>query len=320
MSTEERLKKSLFGLIIVFLITSCVTFDHKNPYPNMEIIRYGNSQAYVITNGLSDKLIINIEGSGWDSVLGIKNEKRWEQTHQGAQLFQVLGDKYSFLIPEKLNRRPGIEYSKVIDDRSNYTAEKILNCYIESINGYLYDHSFSSIILIGTSEGALLLPLIYEKMNMKDSVTAMVSISFGGYSLYESYKMLSKSLNVPQEHKNMYTHILEVYEYMENYKTEHDDVTITPEEDFYGFNYRWFDSFMGIRPFDYYKEINIPILFIHGERDYNVPIESTQYIQKHLQEKPFEYFYYKWGHQPMNYFDHINFRKDVSGWIIQNDK
>jgi esterase/lipase len=314
------IKKILFGFIIVLLVNSCVTFDHKNPYPNMEIVRYGNSQAYVFRNSLSDKLIINIEGSGWDSVLGIRNERRWLQTRQGAQLLQELGERYSFLIPEKLNRQPGMEYSKEINDRSNYTAEKILDCYIESINGYLNEHSFSSIILIGSSEGAILLPLIYQRIDMKDSVTVMVSISFGGYSLYESYRILSESPKVPRKFKDMYNHILEVYEYVEDYKAENGEINITPEEDFYGLNYRWFDSFMKIRPFDYYKEINIPILFTHGEKDYNVPVESTLYIQKNLHEKPFEYIYYKWRHQPTNYFDTINFRKNISEWIIKKDK
>jgi pimeloyl-ACP methyl ester carboxylesterase len=286
----------------------------------MEIVNYENSQAYVFRNNFSDKLIINIEGSGWDSVLGIRNERRWLMTHQGAQLLQVLGDRYSFLIPEKLNRQPGIEYSKEIDDRSNYTAENILNGYIESINGYLREHSFSSIILIGSSEGALLLPLIYKRMDMKDSVSAIVSISFGGYSLYESYNFLSGFSKTPKGYKNMYKHIVEVYEFMEEYKMNHEEVNITPEEDFYGFNYRWFDSFMRIRPFDYYKEINIPILFTHGERDYNIPIESTRYIQENLPEKPFEYYYYKGGHQQRGYFNTIKFRKDVSEWIIKTDK
>ncbi|MDR0584279.1 MAG: hypothetical protein LBG57_08035 [Treponema sp.] len=286
----------------------------------MEIVRYGGSHAYVFKNISSNKLIINIEGSGGDSVLGTRNDKRWLTTHLGAQLLQVLNDRYTFFIPEKLNRQPGLDYSGEIDDRSNYTSNKILDCYVESINGYLAEHFYSSIILIGTSEGAILLPLIYEKMDAKDSVKAMVSIGLGGLSLYESYKILSASPRVSRNYKKMYNHIIEVFDFVEDYKSKNENVTITPEEDFYGFNYRWFDSFMKIRPFDYYRGINIPVFFTHGEKDQNVPVESTRYIQENLPEKPFEYKYYKWAHQANNYFDTIDFRNDISEWITDIDE
>jgi hypothetical protein len=286
----------------------------------MEIVRYGNSQAYVFRNALSDKLIISIEGSGGGSVLGEKNEHRWLYTGMGAQLLQVLGDKYTFLIPEKLNRQPGIDYSKDINDRSNYTFENILKCYIESINGYLNEHSFSSVILIGSSEGALVLPIIYQNMKMKNSVKAMVSMSFGGYSLYESYKILSVLSRVPQKYREGYKDIIKVYEYFEDYKIKNGIVPISPEEDFYGFNYRWYDSIMGIRPFDYYKNINIPILFVHGDYDYNIPVESTVYVQENLIGKPFEYKYFPWEHFAKKYRHIITWRNEMAEWIINIDK
>ncbi|MDR2098155.1 MAG: hypothetical protein LBP37_06510 [Spirochaetaceae bacterium] len=317
---KKRVRILSLSLFVIFLISSCITFNHKNPYPNMEIVHYGNSQAYVFGNtSSSNRLIINIEGSGWDSVLGTRNDKRWLITRQGAQLLQVLNDTYTFFIPEKLNRQPGLDYSKEIGDRSNYTSERILDCYMESINGYLGEHSYSSIILIGSSEGAILLPLIYEKMVAKDSVKAMVSIAFGGLSLYESYRILSTSSQISQNFKEMYNHIIEVFDWMEDYKSKNENINITPEEDFYGFNYRWFDSFLRIRPFEYYRNIDIPILFVHGKKDQNVSVESTQYIQENLPEKPYEYKYYKWAHQPNNYFDIVNLRNYISEWIRNID-
>lgn len=310
----------VFLLLPVVALSCATTYDHKNPYPNMEIVHYGNSQAYVFNNDVSDKLIINIEGSGWTSVLGEKNEHRWLYTGLGAQMLQVLGDKYTLLIPEKLKRQPGIDYSKDTDDRSNYTFENIFNCYIESIDGYLNEHSFSSIILIGVSEGALVLPVIYHNMKMKDSVTAMVSMGYGGYSLYESFKILSVSPKVPQGYRDMYNSLIQAYEYIEAHKAKNSIVDMPPEEDIYGLNYRWYDSIMGIRPFDYYKDINIPVLFVHGDYDYNVSVESTVYIQKNLQEKPFEYLYYPWKHYPKKKQHIITWRNEFAEWIINRDK
>jgi hypothetical protein len=218
----------------------------------MEIVRYGNSQAYVFENELSDKLIISIEGSGWDSVLGTKNGERWSGTGIGAQMIQVLRDKYTFLIPEKLKRQPGMVYSGDMEDRANYTAGNLLDCYTESINGYLSEHSFSSIVIIAASEGTVLLPLIYERMNNKDAVKALVSIGFGGVSLYESYSVLSQLPNVSPEDRNMYQY------FVEKYHPDLSDHWDSYAEFVYGVTYRWFNSFKDIRPFEYYKNIDIP--------------------------------------------------------------
>jgi pimeloyl-ACP methyl ester carboxylesterase len=254
-------------------------------------------------------LIVSIEGSGWDSVLGVKNEERWLAVHQSAQLLQVLRDAYTFFIPEKLNRQPGLVYSRNVEDRADYTAENFLDCYLESINGYLAEHAFSSIVLIGGSEGAILLPLIYERMNDKHAVTALVSLSGGGLSLYESYSILSVSPKVGAEWNERYRNIVE------EYSPEKRPYGYSFAEDVYGMSNRWFASFIHIRPFDRYKDIHIPILFAHGERDYNVPVESTRYIQENLPNKPFEYRYYKWDHQPRNKADTIQLRREIAEWV-----
>jgi len=312
----KRYKNNTFFLLIftiVVLSFSCVTYsyDRTNPYPNMKIMRYANSQAYVLTNKTSDKLIIVVEGSGWDSVLGEKQDNIWISVKYASQFLQELGNDYTFLIPEKLNRQPGLVYIEDMEDRANYTAENILACYNESINSYLAENAFSSVVLLGVSEGALLLPLIYDRMNNKDNVTAMVSIGFGGLSLFEAYSILSVRPYSPPEWSEMCRDIANICD------PANAEVKNTFEEDFYGITYRWFDSFRNIRPFDHYKSITIPILFVHGVADYNMPVESTVYIEKNLPEKPFEYWYYdNWDHQPRNKADMIAFRKEVSEWIL----
>jgi pimeloyl-ACP methyl ester carboxylesterase len=275
----------------------------------MEIARYGNSQAYVFGKEASDTVIIVIEGSGGDSVLGVKSEKQWVSVHQAAQFLQVLGDAYTLFIPEKFNRQPGQDYSRNMEDRAKYTAENLLDCYLESIDGYLAEHAFSSIVLIGVSEGGILLPLIYERMNGKHAVTALVSLCSGGLSLYKSYSILSVSSNTPEEWKEMYRY------FVEEYNPENQPYRDTYVEDIYGATYRWLTSFIHISPFDHYKNIDIPTLFIQGEADHNVPVESTRYIQENLPDKPFEYRYYPWDHQPRTRSDVIQLRKDIAEWI-----
>jgi len=302
----------LLFLCIIILLISCktYTYDRKNPYPNMEILRYSNSQAYLFPNEGTNKLIIMIEGSGWESVLGERQDNTWLSVKYGAQFIQELNNDYTFLILEKLRRQPGMIYFEDMEDRANYTAENILAGYTDSINSYLADHVFSSVILIGTSEGALLLPLLYESMNDKGKVIAMVSISFGGLSLYESYSILrSFRTGYPSEWIEMFSDVLDTF------NPENSDFPNSYEEDYYGLTYRWFNSFLHIRPFDYFTTTDISVLFIHGVADYNVPVESTTCIQENLPDKPFEYRYYQWDHQPRDYATLIRFRKDTAEWI-----
>jgi hypothetical protein len=311
----------LFLSILVFVI-SCktyisnnetYTYNKRNPYPNMEILKYNNRLAYNFPNKKSNKLIIITEGSGFESVLGIKEDGIWSQVGMGSQLLQELHTNYTLLILEKLNRQPGKVYFEDMEDRANYTAENLLVGYVETIDCYFAEHDFSSIILVGASEGAMLLPLLYEKMRNKDKVIAMISIGFGGLSMYESYTILNtKRTGYPQDWIEMFSDILNTFNPRNNSKFPN-----SYEENYYNLTYRWFSSFFHIRPFDYYKNINIPILFVHGMNDYNIPFESTAYIQENIPDKPFQYQYYKWEHQPRTNPDIIQFRKNLAYWIIQ---
>jgi pimeloyl-ACP methyl ester carboxylesterase len=277
----------------------------------MEIHSYPNSQAYVFPNDKSDTLVISMDGSGWTSVLGTREGNNWTTTKMGAQLLQVLNNNYTFFIPEKLKRQPGESYYNNMEDRANNTAENLIACYTESINGYLAENNFSSIVLIGTSEGAMLLPLVYERMNNKDKVSAMVSYAFGGLSWSESYTILSKRTDIPEGRFPSYFNLPRVF------NPTNKEIYDSYEENYHGNTVRYFNSVFNIRPFDYYKNIDIPILFIHGENDFNTAVESTQYIQKNLPDKPFEYRYYPWEHQPETYHDKIQLRKDIAEWIME---
>jgi hypothetical protein len=92
----------------------------------MQVFHYGNSHAYVFNNEASDKLLINIDGSGWDSVLGIKDEETWTTVHLGAHLLYYFGEKYTVLIPERLKRQPGLIYYTDMENRANYMVGSLL--------------------------------------------------------------------------------------------------------------------------------------------------------------------------------------------------
>jgi hypothetical protein len=187
---------------------------HKSKhYSGIEIVRYPNTLAYVYPNDNSDKLIIIFGETGWQSILKFNENNGLSITGMTSHIFLSLRSTHTFLIPEKLKREPGLDYSKNMEDRAYYTAENLISCYAESINGYLGDHEFSSVVLIGSSEGAMLLPLVYEKMNNKEKITAMISINYGGLSLYESYKILSTTRSgYPEEWVAMFADMLTVFD------------------------------------------------------------------------------------------------------------
>jgi esterase/lipase len=301
----------LLALLSFLFTVSCTTYNHRNPYPGIEIINTETATGYLFMNENSQKLVINIEGSGWNSVLGIEKKKKWIMTMQGAQFLQVLKDKYSVYIPEKLTRKPGNDYFNDLSDRAEYTADKLINCYISSIKKCLDTHRYNSITIIGTSEGAFLLPIIYQRLKDKYPIKALVSCSAGGLSLYESYSLLSKSDRTPKQYRIIYNSIISDYSDQNTDKSNLDDY----QTDYYGLTNRWFNSFLNIKPAEYYKSVEIPVLFIHGEKDFNIPVESTCYLQRTINNPLFEYHYYKWYHQPESYFDSINFRSDVAKWI-----
>ena len=304
------MKNIAFLLFIILFYSSCATVKTGNPYPNMETLMFNGNFAYEFKslNASSDKLVIDFTGSGWNSALGEYDKNEWVFTGTGAQLLQVLRKDHTILIPEKWNRRPGINYYNDPDARYQYTKENLVKCYVSTVDSYLSERNYSKIILVGTSEGAALLPLIYEKMEDKNFVKGMVSIAAGGLSMYESYLISIEKNDVPDFWQDAYSYSIAVHENFEDYS---ESIETTP----LGLVYRQLVSFMDLRPFDYYKNINIPILFIHGTKDMNIAVESTMYIQKNLPDKPFKFIYYDMGHIPMKEADKIRFRNDIAKWI-----
>jgi pimeloyl-ACP methyl ester carboxylesterase len=299
------------GLLFLFVLlsVSCATFNRQNPYPGMATMHYEAGTVYEFRNESSDKLIIHIDGSGWDSALGEKTED-WRSVHMGALLLPVFRRQYNMLILEKWNRNPERNYYQDLEARLEYTMENLAACYLAEINAYLAEHRYSSIVLIGFSEGAALLPLVYEKMQEKALVSAMVSIGFGGLSYYESCTILSTSPAVREDWRAMYLSVLSNYDrHIELYNG-------SIGLDTYGNVLRYITSLMSF-PAPDYRSVAIPVLFMHGNADWNAPVESTRYIQENLPDKPFEYRFYEWGHAPARKSDIQEFTADIAEWLAK---
>ena len=80
--------------------------------------------------------------------------------------------------------------------------------------------------------------------------------------------------------------------------------------------YRWFASYLFRTPIEFFREIDSPILFLHGEMDVSVTVDSTRYVEENLPGKPFTYRYYpEMWHQPRFFGEFMAWRSDISAWL-----
>jgi pimeloyl-ACP methyl ester carboxylesterase len=280
------MKRFLIAFVVLFsaVLFSCVTIDRKNPYPNIETIVYDSGAVYEFKNAKSDTLIVFLDGQGWRSALGYKEKDLWQGVGFGYPIVHFLGRDYSIMIPEKFNRQIGKDYAGDPQSRRIYTLNNLVENYAKKINAYLRNNNEPSVILAGFSEGAAVLPMVYEKIEDKDRVKGLAALAFGGLSIYEQRKILAESeLDMPDSWRDSYKN-------QDEYRRDI-NIHVDSLADINGSSYRWLDSFWNYKPLDYYSNIEIPVLFIHGTKDINVPVESTRYVQENLPDKPFTYVY-----------------------------
>jgi pimeloyl-ACP methyl ester carboxylesterase len=266
-------------------------------YPYMNTLIYENRRAYEFRKTNTDKLIISLEGSNWHSVLGYTDNKKFKKSGWWYFIVEEFKDDFTILVLEKLNFELGKYYYYDVDVRKKYTLENLVECYSAIINEYLSVNRYSTVFLVGSSEGACILPLVYNNVKGNNNISGLVSISYGGLSRYEQMKILADTqLNISPLTRDIFQNI-------DAYKS---DIELYPHSigDFVGFSYNYWNSFFDYGPFDEYKGIDIPVLFIHGEKDVNVPVESTKYIENNLPDKQFEYLYYGDA-------DHHSFRNSI---------
>jgi fermentation-respiration switch protein FrsA (DUF1100 family) len=132
-------------------------------------------------------------------------------------------------------------------------------------------------------------------------------------SVYESYDILSKSPLVPKRYQDAYKKIVDVYSHEGQFVRDIDEIAI------YNMTYRYIGSIIKIRPCDYLKDIDIPILFIHGKKDINIPVESTLYIQENLEHKPYTYIFPDTPHSPGSYKSIVELCGNIAVWLDRNN-
>lgn len=296
-------------LFISILISSCAT---NNRYNGLTTITENSLNYYLVENIQSDKLLIYIDGSGYESVLGIQNDDgSWKYTKLAEPLINATKKDYNIMIPEKPFFEKGKNYNSNKEALQNAGVESIIKIYTIKIDSFLSKNKYKDIIMIGSSDGGALLPKIYDELEYKECIDKLVILAGGGgVSQLDEFKILAKSsIKMPEAFRNELLKI-EIIE---------SDVKSNPSsiELFYlGHPYTRWSSFFQYKPIEYIKNIPIPILFIHGEKDWSCPVESTRIIEDQKISNDFDFYYYKnMGHSPTNIFQMMKLKKDILNWI-----
>jgi len=285
-------------------------------YPYYETLFFNHGKGYEFKNVNSNKLIISLRGGpDWRSAIGRIGDRIVGDRF--IDLILPMHDEYNIFIPEKFDWEVGINYLYYANTREQYTVDNLLVNYAEVINEYLLQNDYDAVIIIGKSEGAILLPELYFQLEEYNKISALISIAGGGLSKYELYeitynKILAEEKPFTATYINVANWIEEIKLFLDAYREEpYPDSS----ERIRDYTSRWHTSIMFRRPENFYVDIEIPVLFIHGEMDRNIPVESTRYVEYNLPYKPFDFIYYPEMEHNHGTSEVMRMREDIANWL-----
>ena len=298
--------------------------------PNYNTLSFRTGSGYEIKNAKSNKLIICLTGGpGWFFPRMYAPGEAMGGGYM-VEYFLHLKDEYSFFIPEKFGwERDNQRVFFDAEERERYTVDNLITNYVEVISEYLSQNNYKTVIIAGASEGGFIAPELYFRL--KDfNISGLVVIAAGGLSYYERTEIKYEKYlaGMPPYHDlsgydegevaiivdAVLNVILDPFRF-EPYPDSSEPIG-EPGHPFYPGTYRYWNSYVHRRPIEFYENINIPVLFLHGEWDANVPVESTRYVEENLQGKPYIYRYYpEMFHWPDNYGGFVAWRRDIAAWL-----
>jgi len=304
-------------------LVSSIKSSHFSQYPDFNELYFTSGKGYEYKNDNSDKLIIYLGCFSWGSAV----QTKWSDKIIDVLLeTPKLNERYTFFVPEKNNREIGALYGLDIKEREWYTIDNLIENYINVISEYLSQNNYESIIIYGASEGAFILPILYSRLN-NINIKALISDSGGGGLNYIEQQniLLTKllrnerafsSLPITKEQRSNLQFFYETW--LDTFQTRQ----LSGSADFFlnsPMTYKYFSNITRLNLIDYYERINIPVMFIHGNLDTEVPVETTQYIQANFKSKPFDFFYYAdMTHLQIKQQVYVP-ENDIAEWILRID-
>jgi pimeloyl-ACP methyl ester carboxylesterase len=270
---------------------SIASYFANQPKPPFRVLSFSNGQGYEFRNEDSDKLLILLAGSGFSSVMAPR------MVGDVADFYMSFLDAYTIFVPEKFDWALGSLNNHVrLSAREQYTVHARIDNLYEVITEYLAQNNFQTIVIIGGSEGAVILPELHNRLN-NPNIKALVSSAGGGLTYYEGRRITFEKLSLGGEISaglsgqrilEWKQRLEEFFEFSEGPFNDSPELMSERSET----TYRWLASIMHYDIFSQLKTINTPMLFTHGELDLNVPVESTRFVEDNLPNAPFTFIYY----------------------------
>ena len=295
---RKKITVVTFLLILSLMLTGCEGYKNMKTYT----IRQGEDfiKYYTFKNDTENKedLIIYIDGSGYTSVLGLKEDGRWKAVSLAYEFHRLLLPEFDILVPEKKNMEPGKNYEDDIKIIKDYTLEQRIQTAKTAIADFLGKNPYQRVLLVGHSEGGYILPPLYLSLKDDFEIAGLVILSVGGLSQYEMFRILkNKDLPYPEGYKMRLDLIEEV---ARDIKADPDSIT----KGYMGYPYNRWSSFMFYRPLEDLVQIDIPILMIHGSEDIMSPVESSRFVKEEFE---------KTGKSNLHYIEYEGKGHDLGG-------
>lgn len=309
------LRKTILILVLLLIsmmtLSGCVSYDHLSKHSITQGNDFTNYYVFKEGNNNKDSLIIFIGGSGYSSVLGLKEYGIWKTITLAYDLQNKLLSDFDILVPEKKNIKMGKKHENERRVLENYTLEQRVSTASLVIDEYLENNEYEEVVLLGFSEGGYILPRIYLNLKSRKKISGLAVLSAGGLSQYNSLKTLNeKDYSYPEGYKNELKRLEEV---VEDIKQNPDTI----DKRYLGLPYKRWSSFMFYRPLDDLLKIDIPIFMGQGEMDMMSAVDSARSVKEEfvkMNKENLTYIEYKdKGHGFNGEFETII--KDIEDWF-----
>jgi pimeloyl-ACP methyl ester carboxylesterase len=231
-----------------------------------------------------------------------------------------LYEEYNIFVPEKFDwGRNNANIFFDIENRKKYTVDNLISNYSSTIKEYLSQNDYETIIIAGFSEGGHIVPELSFQLE-KFNISGLISIGAGG--LVSPVDIAAARRKEPLDDESIKQYLAIYNQYLNTYGGERyadspDEIKLRQTgRNRYDLTLMWQYSWYARRPFELYKNIDIPVLFIHGQLDSNVSVVSTRYVEENLPNKPFDFIYYQdMIHYPETIGELKRLRADVANWL-----
>jgi len=259
------------------------------------------------------RLLIFLEGRGRQSVLGKKTSKGWETVALTYLLVRQLRPTADVLVPERIGLEPGEAYLSTENVALDHFKNKV-SAYTRIIDAYLSEHpDYAQVVLMGFSEGGILVPRIYHNLHHKNRISALILCASGGLSYFEDLKIQQHS---DDPFSAGYRKRLEALDDTAK------DIRRNPfrsDKTYFGWPYFKWAYFLSYQPLSDLVKVSIPILILHGDADLNIPVQSSRAIVQafHEHEKT-NYWYKEYQHADHYFNQHYEIIiRDINQWLVE---